>query len=82
LWQLSGFDPATASAYFFNALSMNDRNPGLWKYYAAFSSAAGLTEQAGYGALQAARFTSNPTQKADILNTFASEIQAWRDAEL
>lgn len=82
VWQLAGADPFPASEYFFKALSFNDRNPRLWLYYSAFSSAAGLVQQAGYGALQAADLTRNEASRQEILNTFASEIQAWREAEL
>lgn len=82
LWQTTAANPDRASEYFFNALSCNDRNPRLWLYYAAFSSAAGLKEQAGYGALQASQLSRDAAYQKDILNTFATEIQIWREAGL
>lgn len=81
LWQLSG-EPQKAAEYFFTAISLNDRNPQLWLYYSAFSAAAGLSEQAGFGALQAERLSRDEKRKAYIRETFTAEIQAWRDAQL
>jgi tetratricopeptide (TPR) repeat protein len=82
LWQEKGTNPDKASEYFFTALSCNDKNPRLWLYYAAFSSAAGLKEQAGFGAIQASQLTRDIEQKNNILNTFAEEVKIWRDAGL
>lgn len=82
LWQSTAANPDRASEYFFQAISCNDKNPRLWLYYAAFSSAAGLKEQAGYGALQASQLTRDAVYQKDILNTFATEIQIWREAGL
>jgi tetratricopeptide (TPR) repeat protein len=82
LWQETGANPDNASEYFFNSISCNDQNPRLWLYYAAFSSAAGLKEQAGYGAIQASQLTREIDQQNNILNTFTEEVKIWRDAGL
>jgi tetratricopeptide (TPR) repeat protein len=82
LWQETGANPDNASEYFFNSISCNDQNSRLWLYYAAFSSAAGLKEQAGYGAIQASQLTREIDQQNNILNTFTEEVKIWRDAGL
>jgi len=79
-WLQAG-DPGEASAYFFNALILNDRSPELWLYYAQFSSEAGLNAPAGYGALQAIHLTKNAERKKEIQENFKAEIEAWEKSK-
>ena len=57
------------------ALKLNDQNAEIWYYYAVFSQAWNLGEDAGYGALKAIELSASPRRKQAIAAEFAAEIR-------
>lgn len=57
------------------AVNLNDQNPDIWYYYAVFSRAWNLNEDAGYGAIKAIELTPNPRRRQAITTEFETEIR-------
>jgi predicted Zn-dependent protease len=58
------------------AVNLNDQNPEIWYYYAVFSRAWNLSEDAGYGAVKAIELTADPRRRQAITAEFEAEIRA------
>ncbi|MDX2245741.1 MAG: hypothetical protein SF052_03130 [Bacteroidia bacterium] len=57
------------------AINLNDANGELWYYYAVFSRAWNLPEDAGFGAVKAIELSRSPQRKKEIAADFAEEIR-------
>lgn len=58
------------------AINNNDANGDLWYYYAWFSRAWNLPDDAGFGAVKGIEYTRSPQRKREIAAEFAAEIRA------
>lgn len=57
------------------ALNLNDQQPVFWYYYAVFSQAWNLPEDAGYGAAKAIELTDDLATQQAIASEFATELR-------
>ncbi|MDX1906849.1 MAG: hypothetical protein SF053_07415 [Bacteroidia bacterium] len=57
------------------ALQLNTANASLWYYYAVFSRAWSMSQDAGFGAIKAIELTDDPVRRQEIATMFAEEIR-------
>ncbi|MEZ4830142.1 MAG: hypothetical protein R3C61_28235 [Bacteroidia bacterium] len=58
-----------------SAIGNNNENGNLWYYYAVFSRAWNLPEDAGFGAVKAISLIRDPERKKEIAAMFSEEIR-------